>query len=77
MNHKNAMPANGTRFNPRATVFELVLSHTPASSGSARTESRKSTRAAIRKIEKRMLATAAARGVFNPSRINVALCFIT
>jgi hypothetical protein len=29
MNHKNAMPANGTRFNPRATVFELVLSHTP------------------------------------------------
>jgi hypothetical protein len=35
--------------NPRATVFELVLSHTPDSSGSARTESRKSTRPAIRK----------------------------
>jgi hypothetical protein len=29
------MPANGTRFNPRATVFELVLSHIPDSSGSA------------------------------------------
>ena len=29
MNHKNAMPANGIRFNPRATAFELVLSHAP------------------------------------------------
>jgi hypothetical protein len=28
MNHKKAMPANGTRFSARATLFELVLSET-------------------------------------------------
>ena len=44
MNHKKAMPAKGTRFGARATVFELVLSHAPVSSGSARTESRNSKR---------------------------------
>ena len=44
MNHKKAMPASGTRFSARATLFELVFSHAPVSSGSARTESRNSTR---------------------------------
>ena len=76
MNHKNEMPANGTRFNARATVFELVLSHIRASSGSARTENRKSVRPAISKIEKRMPATAAARGVFKSFRISVTSFFI-
>jgi hypothetical protein len=38
--HKKAMPANGIRLRPRAVVLALVLSQAPASSGSARTESR-------------------------------------
>ena len=38
--HKKAMPANGIRLSPRAVVLALVLSQAPASSGSARTESR-------------------------------------
>ena len=77
MNHKKAMPANGTRFSARAPVFELVLSHAPVSSGSERTESRNSKRPVIRSTEKRMPAMAAARGVFKRARIKVASCFLT
>jgi hypothetical protein len=58
MIHKKAMPANGTRFSARANVFDLVLSHAPVSSGSARTESRSSKRLIIRKYRKRMPAMA-------------------
>src|SRR5271165_1714234 len=76
MNHKKAIPANGTKFSARATLFELVLSHAPDSRGSARTESRNSTRPEIRRSEKRMPAMAAARGVFRRARIKVASCFI-
>ena len=60
MNHKKAMPATGTKFSASATLFELVFSHVPASSGSARTESRNNTRLVIRRTEKRMPAMAAA-----------------
>ena len=75
MNHKKAMPANGTKFSASATLFELVFSHVPASSGSARTESRNNTRPVIRRTEKRMPAMAAARGVFKRARIKFASCF--
>src|SRR5260221_12967207 len=54
MNHKKAVPANGTRFSARATLFELFLSQAPVSSGSARTESRNSRRPVTRRTEKMM-----------------------
>jgi len=57
-------------------VLELVISQAPASSGSARTESRNNKRPAIRKTENRTPATAAALGVFKPARIKVVSCFI-
>src|SRR5208282_4474598 len=72
MNHQKAMPANGTRFSARATLFELVLSRAPVSSGSARAESRNSKRPVVRRTEKRMPATATAGGAFNHARIKVA-----
>jgi hypothetical protein len=37
INHKNAMPANGTKLSAKATSFELILSHAPVSCGLART----------------------------------------
>ena len=55
---------------------ELVFSQAPASSGSARTESRNNKRPAIRRTEKRIPAMAAARGAFKRARIKVASCFI-
>src|SRR6478752_9757677 len=69
MNHKNAMPAKGTKFSATATVPELVFSQAPVSNGSARTESRKRKRLVIRRAENRMPAMAAARGVFNRVRM--------
>src|SRR5258708_19384868 len=38
MNHRKATPANGTRFNATAIVPVSVVSHAPASSGSAANE---------------------------------------
>src|SRR4029077_7318061 len=76
MNHKKAMPANGTRFSARATLFELVLSHAPVSSGSARTESLKSKRPVNQKNRKEDAGDGGGRGVFNRARIKVASCFI-
>src|SRR5271165_3826160 len=76
INHRKAMPANGTRFSAKATSFELVLSHAPVSRGSARTKSWNTTSSAIKRTEKMMPATAAARGVFNCARIRGASCFM-
>jgi hypothetical protein len=45
------------------TLFELVVSHAPTSSGSAGVESRSSHRLEIKRIENRIPAIAAARGV--------------
>src|SRR6266436_9078859 len=60
MNHKKAMPANGTRFSARATLFELVLSHAPVSSGSARIVQRKvltpNDFSSLQELEERLLA---------------------
>jgi hypothetical protein len=72
MNHKKAMPANGTRFSARAIVLELAFSQAPASSGSARTESRNHKRTAIRRTENWIPA----RGVFKRARIKSASGFI-
>jgi hypothetical protein len=58
-----AIPANGTRFSAMVTLFELVVSHAPTSSGSAGVESRSSHRLEIKRIENRIPAIAAARGV--------------
>jgi hypothetical protein len=66
MNHKKAMPANGTRFSTRATLFELVSSHAPVSNGSARTESRNSRRPVMRRTEKRTPAIDGTTTLFQP-----------
>src|SRR5258705_4435610 len=75
MNHKKAIPANGTRFSARATVLDPVLSQAPASSGSARTESRNNRRTEIMRTEKRMPAMAAARGVLPRALIKLSSGF--
>src|SRR5262249_26513716 len=74
MNHKKAIPAKGTRFSANATVFELVLSHAPGSSGSAGTEMRKSQKATISSAEKRIPATAAAFGVRRFAWVRYPFC---
>jgi hypothetical protein len=76
INHKKAMPANGTRFSARPTMFELVLSQAPASSGSARTARRNNKSPVIRRTAKRMPATAAARGVAKRARVEIVSCFM-
>ena len=65
MNHRNAIPANGTRFSATTTAVRRAESdsHSPATLGLAGTETRSSTSAVIRSTEKRIPATAAARGV--------------
>src|SRR6266516_2497070 len=65
MNHKKAMPANGTRFSAITTAARRPgsVSHAPATPGWAGTESLSSTSAAIRNTENTTPATAAARGV--------------
>ena len=64
-NHRNAIPANGTRFSATTTAVRRAESdsHSPATLGSAGTESRSSTSAVISSTEKRIPATEAARGV--------------
>ena len=63
MNHRKAMPANGTRFKAKAMDFVPVVSHAPDSKGSAGIEIRNSTRTAIVSSEKMISAAAAALGV--------------
>src|SRR5215469_16219648 len=63
MNHKNAIPANGTRLSARATASEFPLSHDPGSRGSAGTERRSSQNTTMSKIANRMPAIAPALGV--------------
>jgi hypothetical protein len=52
MNHKNAMPENGTIFNASLTIFQLPESHCPVSSGLAGTDMRMITRLMMSKTEK-------------------------
>ncbi len=65
MNHRNAIPANGTRFSATATAARRreSVSHTPGTAGWAGAEILSSTSARISSTEKRIPATAAARGV--------------
>lgn len=63
MNHKKAMPTNGTMFNATATVLALVASQAPGSCGSAGTELRRSQNTAISRTENSIPAIAAALGV--------------
>lgn len=72
MNHRNAMPANGTRFSASATVAEFFSSHAPASSGSDGTERRKSTKLVIGRSAKTIPAMAAARGARSCAAVKVA-----
>jgi hypothetical protein len=65
MNHKKAIPANGSRFKARLTLLELDESQTPSSWGLYGTEIQMSTRLIIIRIENMIPATAAARGVVN------------
>jgi hypothetical protein len=51
MNHKNAIPANGTRLSAKATVLELGLSQAPESYGSAGTEIRRREKTRISKMK--------------------------
>src|SRR5437764_549305 len=64
MNHRNAMPASGTRFRAKRTAFTplALLSHIPAFAGSAGTATRTSPRLVSIRTEKITPATAAARG---------------
>src|SRR5215469_14655889 len=67
MNHKKAMPANGTRFSPMATAAlrPESVSHVPATSRRGGAESLSIVRAVIRSTGKTIPATAAARGVLS------------
>ena len=67
MNHKKAMPANGTRFSAITTAVRrpASVSHVPGAPGWAGTDSLSSTSAVIRNAEKPIPATAAARGVLS------------
>ena len=69
MNHKKASPANGTRFNANAARPELVLSHSPASSGSVGTDIRRSQSTAMKRMQNKMPAMAAALGVLKFARV--------
>ena len=77
MNHRKAMPANGTKFSASATVFARVRSQAPASSGLAGTENRRSTKLVISRTEKRMPAMAAARGALKCAEVKVSSVGIT
>src|SRR6204780_482700 len=64
-NHRNAIPAKGTRFRAIATAVlrHESVSHSPATSARAGTEILSSTSAEIKSTEKTIPAKAAARGV--------------
>jgi hypothetical protein len=67
MNQRKAMPANGTKFSAMAiaALFSALVSHAPASPAWGGTEILSSTSAEIMSTEKRIPATAAARGVLS------------
>jgi hypothetical protein len=69
MNHKKAMPANGTRFSATTTVPALLVDHSFISGETAGTEMHSRTNLVVSKTEKRIPAMAAACGVFSPSRV--------
>jgi hypothetical protein len=73
MNHKKAMPANGTRYDECATAPELVLSQVPSSSGLARTESRINKRPEIMRTENTIPAIAASSISKEPSLLSDSL----
>ena len=65
MNHKNEIPANGTRFNASKSVLAWLSTSPAAANGFAGIDLRISNCVPIVKEEKRMPAKAAARGVFS------------
>src|SRR6516162_375616 len=76
MNHRNAIPANGTRLIASATVFDSELSHAPGSRGSSGTEFLNNNKAPRRSTENIMPAIAAALGVFRFARVRVLFSLI-
>ena len=70
MNHKTAIPENGTKFKASATVLELVCNQAPESCGSAGTAIRSSENTIIKRMEKMIPAKGAALGVFRFDRVN-------
>jgi hypothetical protein len=72
MNHRKAMPANGRRYKAREIVFGWWIIPVGCDSGLGGMEIRKSRKLVMAKREKRMPATAAARGVFISWRIRAA-----
>src|SRR5580704_137503 len=73
MNHRNAIPAKGSRPRARRMDFSLPESHVPESPGMAGTETRRSTRLMMSRIENTIPAIAPARGALSWSRISVAM----
>ena len=65
MNHRKAIPANGTRFSATASsaLFPGLASHVPVSEGWAGAETLSRTSAVISNAAKMIPATAAALGV--------------
>jgi hypothetical protein len=70
MNHRNAIPANGTRFSAQRTLRSRAGSdsHSPASSGRLGTDSRSRTRLVPSRTANRIPAIAADRGVVSSRR---------
>jgi len=70
MNHRKAIPVNGTKFSAMATAAlrPESVSHAPAAAGLAGAETLNSIKAVIRSTEKTIPATAAARGFSAGSR---------
>jgi len=64
MNHRKAMLANGRRYKAREIAFEWWIISVGCDSGLGGMEIRKSRELVMPRREKRMPATAAARGVF-------------
>jgi hypothetical protein len=72
MNHRKAIPANGTRFNPSATGVRIRTEPQPGSWGSAGTEIHSSQNAATVNKENSIPAMAAAFGVFRFVRLKAS-----
>src|SRR3974377_202423 len=69
MNHRKAMPANGTRLSASATALELLCSQAPGSWGSAGAEMRNSQKTVSNRMENSIPAIAAAFGVLKLVRV--------
>jgi hypothetical protein len=65
MNHKNEIPANGTKFNANRIVFAWLSNSSVDPNGFAGTAVRISKWLPMVKEEKRIPARAAARGIFS------------